>query len=320
MIISIFILALAISSKSSDCSSNDQAIQIVERNRGVILRELGNWNPGLAYNTTKNNLIKTFSSISSISNCNEKEVFVKLYLSNRIDLFKMLGGATVINDTINLEIMLNLLRSNDKDVALNAWDDLYNRSSIALLRTRSDKVKNIIAISGLSEDRKNSLLSLVNLTEKEKSTVISTAQMLPEKAAAGDTAALDSLIGLYKNTTNISEKTLYTILLMRTGRTEAVKAVLEDFSKPIFHVGSYACTTSLYQRDIVRNLRRYHPDEELLKERASDVITILNPYTQENQEMILAWWRDFKEWTWKNYQVKIDERPPFIGVMNDCQR
>jgi hypothetical protein len=243
-----------------------------------------------------------------------------VYLSYINSMIKIYNKSSVINDFLNINILANLLRSNNEETRDRALDKLLHRASFEALKDNSTQIKMNLQISKLSDSSKDWLLVLLILNEEEKVKILASKISLENKAAINDTA-LDSLISGYHNAKTDVMKRIYAENLLQTGKKQAVQAAIKELCEPIFDIRnknvSVPCTSSNFQTNIIRGLKRYWPNDTLIL-LGLDNITDDVGNSQKSYNKSSLFWKEFVKWVEKNYGIELQTTIPYSTFLRGC--
>lgn len=306
------------------CNGIEDALAVLIQNEKVIQNKLDKWEMpppnNYLFNRNRDRLKKLLKTIALSKNDSLKVKHTMDYLNNIQDYNEALDGTPIITDTINIKFLSNLLRSKNEDIRKQACFSLQKKTSFEALKEQKNYLKKNIENSRLDDYSKYQLFTLIGMTKEIKETIKNTRLQLQDRASAGDTAALDTLIAAYNNANDDGQKSFFCEIIMGTGQSEGVKAVLKDISKPIYIIDkrnkTNPCTSSTYHEIIINQLQRYHPKEAILTKEYHGIYSHEN--TPEAKEKVLVYWSKLRDWIWKNYQVKLDDKPPFLNIFGSC--
>lgn len=318
------LIALAANAEPIECKAFNDARAILIQNYPSIQKKLDKWvKPpphNEVFNSTKTKLIKLLEQIKSGSTSQIDNKIIYNFIGSMKDLNEALAGTRVVTDTTCIKMLTNFLRCDDEDNAQLARHILANVTGFDALKAQSEYIKkNLKKSKYLTTDI--ALYSILNLTVKERDSISNTRNPLQYKANAGDSAALDSLISQYKKAEYDSDKKLFASILMATGQNRAVKAALEDFNKPVYDIykrKTESCTSSTFQKEIVRKLERHFPENTLFSTDYGNMSSVRRDNSPEQHMKVLFFWNKLRGFIWENYQVKIDEKPPYMSIFLSC--
>ncbi|MFP4415942.1 MAG: hypothetical protein ACLFSB_01575 [Chitinispirillaceae bacterium] len=297
----------------------NKAISVLSANRKPIVNKIEKRLKESKKSIKRAKLLSLLQKLNKLIDGKGTEKDVIDFISDIQLLNETIDGSHWITDTIIVRFLANLYESKNNDISSRAWNYLYYKTSFQVLTAESKYIKGVIGAPANSGDYY--LYSLLKLNDDEKRNVIKGQYILKIKAGTGDTSALDSMISKYRKKINDNEKEMMAEQILGTGQARGVKAVLEDFSDPIYRIrkfASYTCTTSSYHDLVIRNLQRYHPKDTAITLSYYNFKRTQNDESEEYKKELMNYWTRLGQWIHTNYGVQIKQRPPFSNIFHSC--
>lgn len=251
-----------------------------------------------------------------------KEVIRRFLSDCALVSYVAMGSNYLVHPRV-LRTTVMLLGCGDTSASDIACRLLYERTPYELLRLNRAVIRQALAVAPLSRSRKDAFLPYLVDTPEERASVHSMTVPLPswtltsQRAAVGDTLALDTLVSYVMRTKNYVDFRIALWRLADVGTPEAANRIVALFGNSCFSNSHDKDTTvkMSYRYEVVCCLERYHPTEPLFADSAHFLVTMDLSRTPNRATTFVDL---FRAWAKTSYGTVLPPEVPPLPLEGPC--
>ncbi len=301
---------------------NLNSVNVLIQNRDVLINKFLSCSP--SKNRIKNCYFFMRDSIihlleSKDINDKQRDEIARIYFCQSSRIIRALSAGFWISDSINYNFLIKGLQSDSSYIAINAYNLLFENTSINHLRKNRDKIKKSLSHSSLiSLERRIWLLALASdsvIIEENKNDTSSIEKEV--RKFLSDTVSENKMIAALDTNPDFREKSYVVKKLLQRGNKRCLQALIVHFNEPSFdwdkiNADAPPCTTQTLRFPIVLGVSRYFPENPFLND--SLYLLRIDSQKRQDKEYVARYFKEFLIWAKKEFGVepKDPELPPTI--------